>query len=118
MQHYQIVDGRIADPGKFEGERAWVPYYYELMLDGAGWGFDWPDESETTVIPIYASDRRQWADLQGYAYVVIEENSQGFVFGQAITEDTFGEIEAQHEREWSTVEEGDQDAAPSAKEAH
>jgi hypothetical protein len=117
MQNYHIVDGRIADPGKFEGEREWVPYFWELMLDGAGWCFDWPDDSETVVIPIYNGDRRQWPDLQGYAYVVIEENSQGFVYGQAITEATFEEIEAQNEREWSG-DEAQEDAPSPAINGH
>lgn len=33
---YEILNGRIVSPGKFEGEPIWLPYFWNLALDGAG----------------------------------------------------------------------------------
>ena len=31
---YTVVDGRIADLGKFEGEAPYVPFYWSVFLNG------------------------------------------------------------------------------------
>ena len=33
---YTVVDGIIRNPGKYECECVWVPYYWDLVLDGEG----------------------------------------------------------------------------------
>jgi len=35
-EKYDVVDGIIRNPGRFEGECEWVPYYWELALNGEG----------------------------------------------------------------------------------
>ena len=35
-EEYDVVDGIIRNPGRFEGECEWVPYYWELALNGDG----------------------------------------------------------------------------------
>jgi hypothetical protein len=112
LRNYQTENGRIVEPGRFQGEPRWLPYFYELMLDGSGQVLDWPSGETTTLVDIYEGDVRLYPELVEYVVVAIEENSDGFVFGKALTEDQVDLIERQNEREWSS-EEPDQDASPS-----
>ena len=114
MQHYQIEHGRIVDPGKFQGEPRWLPWFYELMLDGAGMVLDWPSGETTTLVDIYAGDVVLYPELISYVVVAIEENDQGFVFGKSLTEDQVDLLERQNEREWTALEDTAEDAATSA----
>jgi hypothetical protein len=112
---FTIIDNRIVDPGKFEQQQRFVPLFYELMLDGAGYVLDWPDGTSTSFVAIYEGDRSLYPELEGFAYVALEETAQGFLIGQPVTEETFEELERQCEREW--YEDRDQDAAPCAEDA-
>ena len=33
---YKIENGRIVSPGKFEGAPVWLPYFWDLAMDGMG----------------------------------------------------------------------------------
>ncbi len=44
VEEFRVEDGFIRSPGKFEGERPYVPFYYELFLDGCSDG-DGDDDS-------------------------------------------------------------------------
>ena len=35
-EEYDVRDGIIQNPGKFECEPEWVPYYWELAMNGEG----------------------------------------------------------------------------------
>jgi hypothetical protein len=114
---YTIVYGFITDKGKFEGERAWVPLFYELMLEESGDTLEWPDGTSTTFIAITPADRKRYPELVNYAWVALETNDQGMVFGKAMTEETITEIERQNEAEWLALD-ADQTDSPAAEEAH
>ena len=71
----------------------------------------------TIFIEVIAEDRRRFPELEQFNWVALEENELGFVSGQAMTDQTYIEIEQQHEREWS-AEFAARDAARSAEEGH
>lgn len=80
---YKVEDGRIASPGKFEGEPAWAPSFWDAALngfadddDGVRFAF-WPDPA----------DRREWPELAGVAKVLLWQDEQGFVHSDTVTND-------------------------------
>lgn len=77
---YEIVAGRIINPGKFEGEREWVPYYYGLWNEGLA---DWEDET-AAMFYLGDTDFDNWLEMRGSISVVIEEDDQGFVRGRLV----------------------------------
>jgi hypothetical protein len=82
-QDYDVENGRIVSPGKFESEAVYAPYFYEAMLSGDGeelgdgeLRFDVTDE-----------DRREFPELKGVEFVLLSEDSNGFVYVTAVEGD-------------------------------
>lgn len=69
--------GTILNSGKFEGELAYVPYFWEKGLDG--WADDEPD---TTTFMFYTTpeDIKEFPELRGKDRVLIREREDGFVY--------------------------------------
>lgn len=65
----------IAEPGKFEGEPLFVPYFYRCGLDGHG---DY-DENNNWVFEITDDDRGLFPDLADSTQITIIETESGFV---------------------------------------
>jgi hypothetical protein len=98
---------RISDLGKFEGCLTYVPYFYDLMLEGQGedWSPEWENhEDEDEFYPTYmfsfftvdAEDEERFEVGIGRT-VMIWEDSQGFAYGLDFA--TREEAEA-HARNW------------------
>ena len=64
----------IRSPGKFEGEQAYVPYFWAVYLDG---GAD--DDGQVITIPVEPDDRRLFPALRHRRYVRLGEDDCGFV---------------------------------------
>ena len=89
-EEYDVLDGIIRNPGKFECEPEWVPYYWELAMNGEGEDIsEYTDDGETageiageialrfTVDP----DEADAFGLECGATVEVFQDSQGFVIG-------------------------------------
>jgi|SRR5208282_680668 len=63
-------------PGKFEGEAAYVPYFYEQFLDGLG-----EQRGDGTLFHVTAQDRDVFPELKGRRTIRIRESDDGFVYG-------------------------------------
>ena len=63
-------------PGKFEGEAAYVPYFYEKFLDGLG-----EQRGDGTLFHVTAQDRDVFPELKGRRTIRIRESDDGFVYG-------------------------------------
>lgn len=65
----------VSRPGKFEGEQAYVPYYWDIALEGFA---DREDDgvSEFDVTP---EDRKQFPELGDKQVVRLRERDDGFV---------------------------------------
>ena len=87
-EEYDIVDGIIRNPGKFECECEWVPYYWELALDGDGEDVSEYDEEGYPIgcfVTRFTVDHEE-SDAFGLecgAMVEVSQDSQGFVIGTA-----------------------------------
>lgn len=84
MTDYSVVNGRIANPGKFEGEPAWVPFFYALedddeFTDGAAVAY--------RAFQVNAEDRQRFPELKGVFAVVLAETDDGFVTGHTFATD-------------------------------
>jgi hypothetical protein len=69
------AEGCITDPGKFEGEAAYVPYFY-LLDAGELIGTEAHPRYRYTVT---ADDRRIFPNLSGRRTVILKEADDGFV---------------------------------------
>ena len=88
-EEYDIQGGIIRNPGRFEGECEWVPYFWELALNGDGEDLSDYDESGEVVgcfITRFVVDYEE-ADAFGLecgATVVVRQDPQGFVVGTVV----------------------------------
>lgn len=88
-EEYDVRDGIIQNPGKFEYEPEWVPYYWELALNGDGEDVsEYSDEGE--VAGCFASrftvdyEESDAFGLECGAMVEVSQDSQGFVIGTVL----------------------------------
>jgi hypothetical protein len=79
-RNYEVHDGIIRSPGKFEGEAIYVPYLWNLSLEG---GAD--NEREFSggywcEFKLTPTDTSDWPELEGRDIVRLVENHDGFVY--------------------------------------
>jgi hypothetical protein len=70
----------VSHPGKFEGEPGYVPYFWDIYLDG-GFG---DDDGEWLTFEIQEDDIKIWPELIGYREIQICESDNGFVYHQLV----------------------------------
>ena len=81
---YTVVNGIIRNPGEFECERVWVPYYWDLALNGEGEDeLDYDGESVATRF-VVDSEEAEAFGLECGVTVELFEDSQGFVIGSVL----------------------------------
>ena len=76
FEHYEVEDGVIRSPGKFEGEAVYVPYLWEVYLNGGAA----EDDGETITIDVEDDDRKEFPELDTVVRAYLEEDSNGFVY--------------------------------------
>lgn len=88
-------DGLITEPGKFQTEMLYIPFFWQIALEGAGDGFFWDDKTGKVVDWF---DLDQWAimfppnliksslDDNEKSYLFLRETDQGFVETEIKTE--------------------------------
>lgn len=82
---YKVENGIIKSPGKFEQEPVYVPYYWDLVLDGGP--DEQVDDEDGTVHAIFEidmTDVEMWPELGITRKLDLWEDSQGFVRHTAI----------------------------------
>lgn len=65
----------IFSPGKFEGEARYVPYYWEIYLNG----FADADENSVLRFKVTKEGRKLFPELKKRRMVSLVEDNQGFV---------------------------------------
>ena len=89
-EEYDVVDGIILNPGKFECECEWVPYYWELAMNGEGEDVaEYTDDGEIAGEIAFRftvdSDEADAFGLECGATVEVFQDSQGFVIGTVLS---------------------------------
>jgi len=72
---YNVVQGIIRSPGKFEGEAIYVPYFWDAFLNG---GAD-RDNGSVLGFDLTPEDKLEFPELIGRRTVKLMERSDGFV---------------------------------------
>ena len=65
--------------GKFEGEGDYVPYYWEIGLDGGADDEIYSGDTPIWVFKVTPEDREEFFGLKGKRVVKLWEDEQGFV---------------------------------------
>jgi len=71
---YTVTNGIIRSPGKFEGERVYMPAMYAAYLDGSA-----DDDGEILSVEVTDADRAEFPELGSLAFVRFEVVEEGFV---------------------------------------
>jgi hypothetical protein len=72
---YTVVNGRIKNPGKFEGELDYVPHFWEAVLNGESLS-----DGPIYAVKITGEERLKFPRLgPRRRYVRLREDDQGFV---------------------------------------
>jgi hypothetical protein len=84
MKTRQEYEEIVSYPGKFERESAYVPYFWDLYLNGGGDNYTDENDIFVTWIDFDAADYDMWPELEGYDSIKLIEDSQGFVWHELI----------------------------------
>jgi len=71
-------NGIIQGPGKFEAEMYWVPYYWDIGMNG----FADEDDGTNWLFRLDAEDYKKFPELKGHKNIIISSSEQGFVSGE------------------------------------
>lgn len=67
--------GIIRSPGQFEGERVYVPHFWDLFLNGQADR----DDGRVLGFDVTADDRKEFPELKGRRTVRLYQRDDGFV---------------------------------------
>lgn len=92
----------IREPGKFEGEPTYVPYLWDVVMDGFSDTTAYDGDTPVDILIIDSDDVAKFPDLKGIYAVAVWESEQGFVnhrtFGAADElQDMIEALEAEYE---------------------
>ena len=74
LNQFKIRKGRIVSPGKFEGERIYMPWFYEQYLNGCA-----DDNGQAITVAITQDDKIAFPELKRRNRVRFRICDQGFV---------------------------------------
>jgi hypothetical protein len=78
-REYEIdARGRIVNPGRFESEFVFVPWFYNMVLDGAGEFVN--DHGNIVRLDVTEYDRLAFPELGDAVSIEIGDDDNGFVF--------------------------------------
>ena len=72
---YNVENGVIRSPGKFEAEPVYVPYFWDAYMNG---GAD-EDDGDILTFDVNDEDRAMFPELANVRQVFLWENDSGFV---------------------------------------
>jgi hypothetical protein len=76
LEAYDVSErGTITNPGQFEGEMLYVPYFWESFLDG----FADRDDGRVLGFDVSAEDKIEFPELKSRRTVKLYQRDDGFV---------------------------------------
>jgi hypothetical protein len=75
---FTVKNGVIKDPGKFEAEPVYSPYFYDLCMESAGDDHYSPDGKVYSFFVITKDEKKEFSELNGIYGVVCHESDTGF----------------------------------------
>jgi hypothetical protein len=81
---YQIENGVIQSPGKFEGNMYYALYFYVEYLETGSGDYDWFEgETLITRFNLTKSEKKAFPELADYDIFEFYEDDSGFIHGAA-----------------------------------
>lgn len=74
LEKYTVENGKIKSLGKFEGEKIYTPYFYDLLLNGDGE----ENGGGNVYFEILPEDIKEFPELKGKKIVEFTETDNGF----------------------------------------
>ena len=84
----RYLKGYTASPGKFEGEPAYVRYFWSDIMDGFGEPFVL-DGAHADILDIEPGEQELFGIESQYEYIVLWEDDNGFVFHRLLTREEY-----------------------------
>ena len=82
-ENYEVKDGIIQSPGKFEAELVYIPYFWDFYMNGWEDDRDYFDGVPFSGYVVTEEDRKEFPELVGIYGVILYESGQGFVNSQS-----------------------------------
>jgi hypothetical protein len=79
IKDYKVVNGRITRPGKFEGEMIYLPYYYDVGLNGFADSDENANDYSVWRFRVDEEERQEFPELGLKTWVSLIEGDSGFV---------------------------------------
>ena len=81
--------GVIVNPGKFEGEMEYIPYFWDFCMNGFDEVFWNKNDVMISVFPILEDDVKEYPELKDCLgmFLYLWEDNSGFVHSELSTED-------------------------------
>jgi hypothetical protein len=80
LNTYKVEGGLIQDPGKFEGEPIYAPYFHDLIMNGDGEAVGETEDDNTMKFEVTPEDLEQFPELADVTAIYLSEDDQGFVW--------------------------------------
>jgi len=103
LNGYEIEDGIIRSPGKFEGEPVYVVHYWHLAMDGFAYDCD-ARECNGWVFPVTTEDVAMFPELELGCIIHIGESGNGFVYCEVVSENELDDHIEANESEFGEEE--------------
>jgi hypothetical protein len=81
VRHYTVKNGRILDPGPFEGAPQYAPLFHGLWVDGLADTVD----GDTALFWVSESDTKFFPELVGYTLVALWLNEDARVVAMPLS---------------------------------
>lgn len=82
VKDYSYYKDLVSRPGKFEGEEPYIPYFYELAMDGRQDQVEYVGDVQVDVFEVGREDAQLFPELEYYVgmEIAIAIDDQGFVY--------------------------------------
>jgi len=84
---YNVKDGLITSPGKYERQPIYTPHFDRIWLDGGEDDIILIDGRPAAVVVVTDKDREKFPELNDAYAILVSEDESGFVSSQVIDED-------------------------------
>jgi len=104
-EQYTVENGIIQDPGKFQGEAEYIPYFWGMNEFAIS--LDFVNGATVYCIQIQETDvgvSSELASLVGQ-WVCMQETDDGFVYGTVKPQAEYDLLVATHDKEWIDYQE-------------
>jgi hypothetical protein len=80
----QECEEMVKGPGKFEAEPVYLPYFYDMAMEGMEDDREWDGETEISVFQVTKEDRAMFPELADVKTVRLWVSDTGFCYTESM----------------------------------